>query len=298
VTLLDGTVLVVGGACYASCDGDLAEADVFDPETSTFSPTAGKVTSSKGVSHAMAVLLPDGRVLVSAYDYPGADVYDPETRIFSSLPNTPQIGGAPIGFSLAARLRDGRVLLRGSNTAEADKNNQVSSWIFDPDTGVFTQHAVLQFHRTTANALPDGRALLIAGESVDSNGDGNGTLASIEVFDPASGMLAYAPYSLTLGRYYHSTALVRNGSVFVLGGFTMENVGPPTCAPMTATVEIVDPVKNTVMPYADMPHPNADMVATTLLDGTIVVVGGGTCDTTAALSDVLYLKGTDHPPPN
>src|SRR5262249_1790743 len=56
VTLLDGRVLVVGGACYydlTNCNGaDPTAADLFDPSTDTFTPSKSKLSVGRSYTHA------------------------------------------------------------------------------------------------------------------------------------------------------------------------------------------------------------------------------------------------------
>jgi len=70
VRLLDGRVLVVGGA-----DGDATSAELYDPDSGTWSATGSMIKTWSGGEFA-ATLLRDGRVLVG--DVEGAEVYDPE----------------------------------------------------------------------------------------------------------------------------------------------------------------------------------------------------------------------------
>src|SRR5205807_1717302 len=55
VTLPDGRALVVGAACYSDlskCNGDPRSADLFDPATSTFKPTAAPLVVGRAYPRA------------------------------------------------------------------------------------------------------------------------------------------------------------------------------------------------------------------------------------------------------
>jgi hypothetical protein len=115
--LPDGRVLVVGGYGPALHN----DAEIYDPGPGTFSSAGlGLVTPSFGHRGAAAAPLPDGRVLVAGGDQAGGDnltlaeAFDPATLQFSPA----GIGalGTPRGFTAAAALKDGRVLVTGGGT--------------------------------------------------------------------------------------------------------------------------------------------------------------------------------------
>jgi hypothetical protein len=118
--LADGRVLVVGG--YSPGLNDTAE--IYNPGTDTFSSAGlGTVTPVFGHRGAAAAKLPDGRVLVAGGDQAGGDnlafaeAFDPATGAFSPA----GIGamGTQRGFTAAAPLSDGRVLVMGGSTGSA-----------------------------------------------------------------------------------------------------------------------------------------------------------------------------------
>lgn len=81
----------------------------------------------------------------------------------------------------------------------------------------------------TATALDDGRVVLVGGYA----GEGEGVLASIEVFDPATDNVEEIG-ELSTPRGGPAAALLPDGRVLVGGGW----VAPRT---YTASVELVDP---------------------------------------------------------
>src|SRR5262249_42979006 len=111
VTLLDGKVLVVGGACLddlSMCNGDPELADLFDPQTDPFSPTSAPMTLPR--AYTRGVLLPDGRVLIASANDPSLEVYDPDQGTFTQIAhNQLHI------FGFMVLLRDGRALLGGGD---------------------------------------------------------------------------------------------------------------------------------------------------------------------------------------
>jgi hypothetical protein len=138
----------------------------------------------------------------------------------------------------------------------------------------------------TAHTLPDGRVMVIGGASV-SAGAVNDPLDSMETFDPKAGAFTLQTYKLSIGRCWHASALVRDGTVLVMGGYTLHG----SCSSLVDTVDQVDPVAGTVVPFATLPNANTEWTAVTLLDGSVLGVGGGACGTSMALPDIDFLPG-------
>lgn len=282
VTLLDGRVLVVGGACLSNmsaCNGDATTADLFDPKTDTFTPTANKLNVAR--AYTRAVLLPDGRVFIASANDPSVEIYDPKTDSFTKIDHT-QVHV----FGFLVRLKDGRVLIGGGNGSETHAE------LFDPDTDTFSDTGSLQQGRAmlTAHTLPDGRVIVIGGSSV-SAGAIDTPLASMEAYDPKTGTFSTLSYALGTPRTWHASALVRDGTIIVAGGYTVKG----QCDSLSDTVDQVDPVAGTVTPFATLPNKNTEWNAVTLLDGSIIGVGGGACGTATALPDLDFLPGDPTP---
>ena len=283
VTLLDGKVLVLGGACWddmSSCSGDASTADLFDPATGSFKAIASPLSTPR--VNARGVLLPDGRAFVVSANAPSVEIYDPAKQSFTSAD---PLGPHSTGF--VVRLRDGRVLLG----AGAEGNGNAAAEVYDPDTGNFTAVGPLQVGRyyPTAHTLPDGRVVVLGGASGSTSAWT--PLDSIELFDPANGTFTLAPYKLSIGRYGQGSALVRDGTIIAIGGYTVPN----QCSSLTDTVDQIDPVKGSVVPFAKLPHANTELNAVTLLDGSIIAVGGGACGTSLALPDIDFLPADPTP---
>lgn len=188
VLLEDGRVLVANGFSFAS--GPLSSAEIYDPATGTFELTGSSSvvrTAPKG-----AIRLADGRVLIAGGTNEDgllsiAEIYDPESGEFSTTGDLPE---PREGHSMAL-LEDGRVLVVGGSDAGLGggfPNYYAHAVLFDPATGTFTPTGELAFPRdnTTATVLQDGRVLVAGGSAVVGN-PGSTTIATAEVYDPATG---------------------------------------------------------------------------------------------------------------
>jgi Galactose oxidase, central domain len=249
--LRDGRVLVAGGF---DDEAPLRTAELYDPVAGTFRQT-GSLSAPRG--GATAMLLRDGRVLVAGgYDgdrsLASADLYDPGTGRFT------RTGAmhAPRAAHTATRLRNGRVLVTGGNTPDRVLR---SAEIYDPRSGHFvaTGSLVVRRHKHAAALLRDGRVLVLGGSDERDWGGRyrsaevfnprtgrfvrTGTLASVRFKFPdavavtSSGevLLAggaemveryragrFVPVArLDAARYYSTATLLRDGGVFIVGGY-------------------------------------------------------------------------------
>ena len=189
-------------------------------------------------------------------------------------------------FGFIVRLRDGRVLYGGGDGGVTTVET------FDPDTGTFAAVGPLAQGRSmlTAHTLPDGRVFVIGGSSISAGGV-HVPLASIESYDPATDKWTTLPYALTIGRTWHASALVRDGTILAMGGYTIDG----KCESLSDSVDQIDPIAGTVKPFAKLPNANTEWNAVTLLDGSVLGVGGGACGTGTALPDLDFLPGADGP---
>ena len=102
----DGKVLVTGGtssAGHSDSTGSVLEAEIWDPETGTWTIAARQ--SGKRLYHSAAVLLPDGRVLSGGGSAAEAEIYSPAYLFASdgSPAVRPTIAAAPdsVGYGSA-----------------------------------------------------------------------------------------------------------------------------------------------------------------------------------------------------
>jgi hypothetical protein len=193
--LQDGSVLVTGSFFDTSIPEYVPSAELYDPSSGTFAPAGSMSAVRYG---ATATLLPNGQVLVaggsdpSGFSLDSAELYFPTSNTFRLILMATWRDG-----QTATLLSDGRVLVVGGEGAPFGNGMEASAETYDPSSGRFTPSGSLTIPRRkqTATLLPDGRVLIAGGES-DVSGiarlfpnttSGLSSLASAELFDPASG---------------------------------------------------------------------------------------------------------------
>jgi WD40 repeat protein len=269
--LVDGRVLIAGG----SSDGT---AELYDPQTATFSPTGPmNVVRVRGQT---ATVLHDGRVLLtggtddslSENPLASAELYDPKPGKFVT---TASMRHARSGHT-ATLLRDGRVLIVGDSDRSFESHT--SAELYDPTTGQFvpTGSPVNLRNGHTATLLQDGRVLIAGGTGTGAYDDT--TPASAELYDPTTGKFIVTG-SMTTRRWSgHTATLLKDGRVLIDGG----NASAVQEVPL-GSAELYDPKTGRFSATGSMAVARDTQSATLLLDGRILVVDGD--DHTAELYD-------------
>jgi hypothetical protein len=230
VTLQNGTVLIAGGSDVSCMGCALADAELYDPRTKTFSRTSSMSVKRAG---ARALPLPNGDVLIAG----GAQDANPESaQATSAPPATAELYHPATGNFTSAgtmhlpdpaqliQLNDGRVLAVGPSGAE----------FYDPANGQFTPAGKMIRPRTKFGAalLPDGRVLIAGGQTGGPWGQREDTT---EIFDPRSGRFSAGP-RLNERRFKlaHSVVTLKNGQVLVGGGAEQLEVYDPATRSFSA----------------------------------------------------------------
>ena len=262
-TLLpNGKVLVVGGS---TSGGFLNSAELYDPTTGRWS-AAGHLQTPR-VSHTATLLL-NGKVLVAGGitntappDFGvtnTAELYDPVTEIWSPTGN---LNTYRFWFT-ATLLANGKVLVVGgaNNPSVLD-----SAELYDPATRTWTLTGKPNAVRygQTATLLKSGKVLIVGGSD---DGDLASTLASAELYDPATGTWS-STGSLGTSRILHTATLLRDGKVLVAGGYNW----PPTSL---RSAELYDPANGTWSVTGSPIAARDDETATLLPNGNVLVAGG------------------------
>ena len=163
---------------YAGREDKLSDAELFHPDTNTWTPTGSLQTARQ---RASAARLKNGVVVVAGGELADAsasavEVYDPATGRFERPAGL--FAAARTGHAMVA-LEDGRVLIAGGY-----ENQRVVDYIdvYDPEHGTFPAGRMSEPRANfAAVSLSDGRVLFAGGS------DGTRDLASAELYDPATG---------------------------------------------------------------------------------------------------------------
>jgi Kelch motif/Galactose oxidase, central domain len=255
VRLTNGKVLVAGGFSGAVYGDPQTSAEIYDPESGTWS-AAGSLSVARGASHS-ATLLADGRVLVTGGFE--AELYDPATDVWSpaGTMNSPRV------LHTATLLPDGRVLVVGGTNLIPLR----SAELYDPYTRSWTPTGDLSIPRVvhTANLLHNGKVLIAGGGRSDYPFDHGNGVDNAELYDPATGQWS-ATGSLTAPRVAHTTTLLPDGRVLAAGGF---NDGRDN-----TSAEVYDPATGSWSVADSMISSRSFHTATLLTNGKVLVAGG------------------------
>src|SRR5262249_20668246 len=168
----------------------------------------------------------------------------------------------------ATLLQNGMVLAHGGwwrsyvNGIFTDNGTWSSAELFNPATGKWHVAESAFYNRAghTATLLPNGKVLIAGGNETTNT----------ELFDPAKGAW-FATGRLNTPRWGgHTATALADGRVLVLGGES--GPGPAT---REASAEIYDPTTQVWTPTGSLGHIQYGASATLLLDGRVLVVGGG-----------------------
>jgi N-acetylneuraminic acid mutarotase len=285
-TLLpNGKVLVAGG--HDTTFGGSRSAEVYDPATGLWSGTGSLVEARYD---ATATLLPNGKVLVAGgygdnTHRATAELYDPASGSWQATGSM----ATPHRFATATLLPDGKVLVAGGETPGFVSGGTAE--LYDPATGQWSPTASLTTarHWATATLLPNGKVLVAGGYSGYSPGN-NGTVASAELYDPASGTWS-ATGNLATSRSNATATLLPSGKVLVAAGHNDNTF-------YLATAELYDPAGNSGAgswtATGSLATARIHMTTTLLPNGKVLVASGdtyGATPPTAELYDPIGNNG-------
>ncbi|HEX4342991.1 MAG TPA: kelch repeat-containing protein, partial [Verrucomicrobiae bacterium] len=163
----------------------------------------------------------------------------------------------------ATTLPNGKVLVAGGLDVSG---YLASAELFDPATAAWTTTGALNLTRDghTATLLANGKVLVVGGvEASDADGE---SLASAELYDPATGEWAKTG-SLKMARRWHTATLLADGRVLVVGGYNHLNG-------FISTAELYDPKTGKWSLSGKMQTGRRSHTATLLADGRLLVAGG------------------------
>ena len=256
----------------------IRSAEIYDPETGTFSP-AGMMTTPRYLH--TATWLPNGKVLLaggygathedhSIEVQSSAELYDPFANTFTPTGNmtSPQVGHT------ATLLTSGKVLIVGGFRAFGGPPCPciADAQLYDPATEVFTTIAwpLLPLIPTT-NLLMDGRVFLASGADTPDPDPLEGAFGTGQFYDPVTGMFSYVGDPGDVTRYapiWHTGTLLTNGEVLLAGGAIPERPF------YSASAGIFNPILGTFRPIVRIMNRRSLHTATLLPDGRVLLAGG------------------------
>jgi N-acetylneuraminic acid mutarotase len=271
-TLLDGRVLFAGGETsrIPTFQSATANVDLFNPTTNGWVDLAPMSTSR---SLAAAATLLNGRVLVTG-GTDGRDGVRASAEYYDQPTNGWHGAGAlsspRYGHTLIA-LADGSAIAVGGNNVTDCNCTRFQSTVdrYDPvaNNWVAANPLAIARERHTATLLPNGKVLVTGGYGGAPNtlADTGASLASAELFDPATGNWTTTG-SMNTPRRNHIAILLSGGRVLVAGG--------TNGATILASAEIYDPATGLWTPAASM-HAARDVASVAMLaNGNVLVVNG------------------------
>jgi YVTN family beta-propeller protein len=233
VTLPDNTIF----ATFAKDAGNRSE--VYDPATDTWTPrpNANMQTLVTEQNAIQAAANPTGAFSQEWWAHiavtPVGDVFQggptPTWHRFDPIGGAPNVVlGQPIGnvarmYGNAVTYGAGKVLLVGGGDRRLDPPTSVDHVYLVDLNGpapTVTPGAPMNFRRALSNTvtLPDGKVLVIGGNTVAKIFSDEGAVLPAELYDPETDTWTVVD-SITIPRNYHSTALLlKDGRVLSAGG--------------------------------------------------------------------------------
>lgn len=248
--IVEGLVYVIGGY------GDQQMVvEIYDPATDSW--TSGASPGRGRAAHASCVL--DGNIYVFGGDegfnwHNGAEKYDPLTNTWTTIAAVPPEIEHGTGLHTCAAV-NGKIYLMGGLGSDL---NLVRA--YNPTTDTWEDRSPLLIGRISpASVTVGGKILVIGGCGAQNSCDT--PLDAVEEYDPATDTWTMkAP--LPTARRLH-TAVVLNGSVYILGGFIDDDL---------PTVEVYDLAANTWRTLQDMPIGQSKFAS--IVVGDVIIVLG------------------------
>ena len=169
----------------------------------------------------------------------------------------------------ATLLPNGKVLIAGGAIpipGLPHPNSVFGAELYDPSNGTFTATGDMTTPRQqhTATLLPNGKVLIVGGDTCNSSGCR--LLASAELYDPSTGSFT-ATGNMTTARWGNTATLLNKGKVLIAGGDAGGAFGA------TASAELYDFSTERFSATGDMTTTRAFHTATILPDGSVLIAG-------------------------
>jgi hypothetical protein len=286
-----GKVLVAGGSTTGNSADNLATAEVYDPASNTWTPTANNMSSPRGLL-ATATALPSGQVLVAGgSDATGtavktADLYNPATNSFTPAHDM----GTARTAAAASLLASGKVLVAGG--LDVAGNPLATGEVYDPTTNAWTpvgNSMSVPHGLPVAATVPGGKVIVTGGESATS--PSTVVTANSDLYDPATNAFTGGPAMGSPRVLFAGTSLA-DGRLLVTGG---ANIGGGS-AVLVGSTEIYDVTSNRWTTVGSLGTARVVLAASTLTNGQVLATGGTSDVTTSSASTTAELFTPAAPP--
>lgn len=214
--LMTGDVLITGGLSQDA--GILSNAELYDPNTNSFSSTKEMTTARD--SHTATMLI-NGKVLIAGgitsdgSALSSTELYDPTTKTFT------EAGPMQTAryYHTATLLKNGKVLIAGG-TSDGTASLSTAE-LYDPDTDTFSYTGDMVNARIehTMTLLSNGNILIMGGVNKGTGG-AYSTYHKGEVYYQDSGTFGETSNgTVEAGRQDHAAINLPNDKIYVLGGY-------------------------------------------------------------------------------
>ena len=255
-----GKVLIAGGRT----SDYFASTELYDPSLGSFMAATPMITAR---GQHTATLLANGKVLIaggrsersSLTALASAEIYDPSNGAFTPT----SLMSMQRADHSATLLLNGKVLIAGGRTPSDAPFLVNTAELYDPATGAFTPTSSMTAPRGkhTATLLPDGKVLLVGGETASPT--------TADLYDPANAQFTAVQLAAVAG-IGASAVLLTNGQVLVVGGRNPVFGGDY----LVTNAQQIDPIAGTSTVKAALVFAREEPTATLLSNGKVLVVGG------------------------
>lgn len=230
-TLLpNGQVLVAGGYRGGASYPDWAGVELYDPAISAW--TAGGALLAARAQHTATLLL-NGRVLlIGGGSATQAELYDPTANTSTAAATS----ALELNLGSATLLSSGSVLfVAGSQSSSSANPALATAALYDPATNSWTNAGTLSTWHDghSATRLGNGTVLVVGG-GANSVRQGHTATDIVELYDPTTNSWSATKALVQGPRLLHTSTLLSDGSVLVVGGTsssgTLGALAPPSAA--------------------------------------------------------------------
>lgn len=275
-----GIALILAASLAPGCGG----------ATDDFGPPMSIVVHTPAEAGLEALGVSEVRVTVT-----GADLTAPVIQTFPRSLGAGSLGAIPYGFERSVLVEglggDSQVIARGrSLPTDVPVGEPAEVHVYVTPIERFTpaqsfaaggSPAVLAEGRVghTVTPLADGRVLIAGGAAVKVDGAGELVIEriydSMEVYDPATGILEQLSVKLYPGRAFHTATRLRGAQGYVLlsGGMTFIE-GHLVSLQVSDIFSPSTPGGGTLFQTMDLHTPRARHAATLRHDGSVLITGG------------------------